>query len=68
MRIRSDNTTAIPYVNNMGDLVSSSCDRLAKEIWTCCSDINTWLSAIHIPRKENNKADYMSRLLNDNTE
>ena len=68
IRIRSDNTTAIPYVNNMGSLVSSSCDRLAKEIWTYCSERNTWLSAIHIPRKENNKADYMSRLLNDNTE
>ena len=29
-RIRSDNTTAVAYRNNMGVLVSSSSDRLAK--------------------------------------
>ena len=50
----------------MKDFASSSCNRLAKEIWTCCSKTNAW-SAIHIPGKENNKADYMSRLLNYNT-
>ena len=32
IRIRSDNTTAVAYGNNMGGLVSSSCYRLAKEI------------------------------------
>ena len=68
IRIRSDNTTAIAYVNNMGGLVSSSCDRLAKEIWTYCSERNTCLPAIHISGKENNEADYMSRLLSENTE
>ena len=52
----------------MGALVSSLCDRLSKEIWTYCSERNTWLSEIHIPGKENEEADYMSRLLNDNTE
>ena len=52
----------------MEGLVSSSCDMLAKEIWTYCSERNTWLSAIYIPGKENNEADYMSRLLNENTE
>ena len=68
IRIRSDNTTAIAYVNNMGGLVSSSCDRLAKETWTYCFERNTCLSAIHTPGKENNEADYMSRLFKDNTE
>ena len=67
IRTRSDNTTPIAYVNNMGGLVSSLCDRLAKEVWTYFSE-KTWLSAIHIPGKENNEADYMSRLLNNNTE
>ena len=52
----------------MGGLVSSSCDRLAKEIWRYWTERNTWLSAIHIPGKENNEADHMSRLLNENTE
>ena len=30
IRMRSDNTTEIAYVNSMGGLFSSSCDRLAK--------------------------------------
>ena len=42
IRIRSDNTTAITYVNNMGGFVSSSSDRLAKELWTYFSERNTW--------------------------
>ena len=68
IRIRSDNTTAIEYVSNMGGLVSSSCDRLTKEIMTYSPGRNAWLSAIHIPGKESNETDYMSRFLNDNTE
>ena len=52
----------------MGNLVSNSCNHLAKEIWTYCTDQKIWLSAVHIPGKGNNTADYMSRLLNGNTE
>ena len=52
----------------MGGLVSNSCNRLAEEIWTYCTDQKIWLSAVHIPRKNNNTADYMSRLYNENTE
>ena len=68
IRIRSDNTTAIAYFNNMGGLVSNSCNHLTREIWTYCTDQKIWLSAFHIPGKDNNTADYMSRLLNENTE
>ena len=69
LRIRSDDTTAIAYIiNNMRGLVSDSCNHLAKEIWTCCTDQKIWLSAVHIPGKDNNTADYVSRLLNENTE
>ena len=52
----------------MGGLISSSCDRLAKETWTHCSKRNTWLPAIHILGNKNNEENYMSRLLNENTE
>ena len=52
----------------MGNLVSNSCNHLAKEIWTYCTDQKIWLSAVHIPVKDNNTADYMSRLLNRNRE
>ena len=60
--IRSDNTTAITYVNNMGGFVSSSSDRLDRHIFL------KEIPGIHIPGKENNEADYMPRLLNDNNE
>ena len=43
IRIRSDNTTAIAHINNMRDLVSDSCNHLAKEIWTYCTDQKIWL-------------------------
>ena len=45
-----------------------SCNILAKEMWTCCIDRNVWLSAVHVPRKENSNADYFSRLLSESTE
>ena len=48
--------------------MSNSCNRLAEEIWIYCTDQKIWLSAVHIPRKNNNTADYMSRLYNENTE
>ena len=68
IRIRSDNTTAIAYINNMEDLVSNSCNHLAKETWKYCTDQKIWLYPFNIPGKDNNTADYMSRLLNENTE
>ena len=52
----------------MEGLVSSSCNCLAKEIWTYCTDQKIWLSTVHTPGKDNNTADYMSRLLNENAE
>ena len=52
----------------MGGLVSNSCNHLTREIWTYCTNQKIWLSAFHIPGKDNNTADYMSRLLNENTE
>ena len=33
IRVKSDNTTAIAYVNNMGGIVSNSRNQLAREIW-----------------------------------
>ena len=48
IRIRSDSTTATTYINNMGGLASNSCNCLAKEIWTYCTDQEIWLSAVHI--------------------
>ena len=52
----------------MGGSVSEKCNELAKHIWHFCIQENIWISAVHIPGKENTVADYMSRSLSDNTE
>ena len=36
IRIKSDNTTPISYINNMGGIVSDSCNHLSKTIWFYC--------------------------------
>ena len=32
IRVKSDNTAALAYVNNMGCIVSKTCNHLAREI------------------------------------
>ena len=69
IQVKSDNTTAIAYINNMGGSVSEKRNELAKHIWHFCIQENIWISAVHISGKENTVADYyMSRSLRDNTE
>ena len=65
IRIKSDITTAIAYVNNMGGSVFSSCDRLAKEIWTYCSERKIWLSEKKI-MKQSICPDSLMTILNGN--
>ena len=67
IRIRSDNSTAIAYINHMGGIKSPECDTLAKEIWQFCITNNAWLSAAYIPGKNNTTADRLSREFNDQT-
>ena len=60
LRITSDNTTAISYINKKGGLKSQECNKIAKEIWICTSrDLH--ISAAHIPDKDNFEADKNSR-------
>ena len=67
-QVKSDNTTTIAYINNMGGSVFEKCNELAKHVWHFCIQENIWISAVHIIGKENTVADYMSRSLSDNTE
>ena len=68
IRIMSDNTTAIAYINKMGGICSLECDQIAKTIWLHCKSIGAHLSAAFIPGKENNIADKKSRVFNEATE
>ena len=61
VRIMSDNTTVVSYINEMGGCKSPQCNGLAKEIWEWAMARNIWLSAAHIPGRNNVSADALSR-------
>lgn len=68
IRIQSDNTTTVAYLNAMGGIKSQDCNDMAFQIWDWCSQRNIWLSASHIPGSKNVEADRESRNTNDATE
>ena len=68
IRIQSDNTTAVSYINAMGGIKSKPCNDIAVDIWNWCSSRNIWLSACHIPGVKNTEADKESKCQNESTE
>ena len=68
LRIRSDNTTSIAYINNKEGTIYDTCNNLPNGIWKFCIKEKVWISAQHIPGSENYIADFMSQSFNDNTE
>ena len=68
IRVYSDNTTTVNYITSMGGTHSMECNSVAKEIWLFCITREIWLSAAHIPGKDNIQADKESRVFNDNKE
>ena len=68
IRLRLDNTTAVAYINHMGGSKSSRCNGLAKQMWEWCNQRHIWISAAHLPGKQNTIADFQSRKFNDQTE
>ena len=66
--VRSDNTTAVSYLNRMGGTKAKACNDVAHEIWVFCEHREIWLIAAHIPGVENIRADELSRQFTDNTE
>jgi len=60
--IRSDNTTAISYINSFGGCRSPSCHAIAKDIWKWCESRNIWLHAYYISSTDNFLADALSRI------
>lgn len=61
IKILTDNSTAVACINKFGTSRSQECDIIAKQIWFWASQSNIWLSATHLPGKENTEADYESR-------
>ena len=62
-----DNVTVIAYINNMGCIKSETCNNIAFRIRNFCTEDNMWISAAHIPGKDNIQADHQSRILQDAT-
>ena len=65
--IRSDNTTAVAYVKNMGGR-KRECNQVARDIWLWCMENDIWITITYIPGVENITADFESRKTNDRTE
>ena len=68
IRVQSDNTTTVSYINEMGGIKSVLCNDMAQTIWAWCIDSNIWLIACHIPGSQNTDADKQSRVFNVSTE
>lgn len=66
--IKSDNTSAVAYLNEMGGMSSVLLDSLSSEIWEWCASRKIFITAQYIPGSENFDADFMSRNFTDSTE
>ena len=61
VRVMSDNTTAVSYINAIGGGKSLECNSLTQEIWNWAIVRNVWLSAAHIPGSSIVDAHQLSR-------
>ena len=66
--VRSDSTTAVVYINDMGGMSFVLLDKLSAEIWSWCSQRNIFITAQFLPGIHNFDADHMSRNFTDSTE
>ena len=67
IKILSDNTTTVAYLNNMGG-TKKKCNNITRQIWSWCHSRKNWISAAHLPGKKNLQADKESRSIHDNME
>lgn len=68
VRLMLDNTTAVACVNHMGTSHSDGCNEMGLCMWSWCIDNKIYISAAHIPGKENVVADRESRDINMDAE
>ena len=60
VKIHSDDTAVVHSLNKIGTSHSYACNKLVRDIWLWAQKRNIWLSASHIPGKENELADIES--------
>ena len=68
IRVNTDNTTAVAYINNLGGVQSLSCHEIVKSIWKWAILRNNYIYAEHLPGSENILADRASTVFDGNTE
>ena len=68
VQIGIDNKTAMTYINKLGGTRSHHLTSLALEMWNFAADRNLTLSAVYVPREENQIADKKSRVFKDSLE
>ncbi|KAL1914582.1 uncharacterized protein VTP21DRAFT_8113 [Calcarisporiella thermophila] len=61
IRIKTDNKTAVAYIQNQGGTVSLPLLNIATEIWEICLRHNIQITAEYLPGKRNAEADRESR-------
>lgn len=66
--IRTDNTTALSYINKMGSVQHPELNDLARLIWQWCESKNIVIFASYIKSEDNWQADRASRILPPETE
>ena len=66
--IRTDNMTALTYINRMGGVQFPYLNVLARYIWQWCEERNIWLVASYIQSKLNMEADKASRIISEEAE
>ena len=57
VKVFTDNSTAVHYINAMGGTKSPPCNDIANEIWCFCISRHIWITAAHIAGVENCEAD-----------
>ncbi|VDH88857.1 Hypothetical predicted protein [Mytilus galloprovincialis] len=65
--IHTDSSTAVSYINNVGGSVTTLLE-IVKQVWLWCSDRKIFVTAVHIPGKDNIGPDNLSRIFNDSSE
>ena len=68
VKLRLDNTTAVPYVNNQGGTRSPSLTLLTLELWNWCLQRNILITAEDLPGVSNVLADRESRTFIDSSD
>ena len=65
--IKSDNTTAVAYLNNQGGRIFKL-NVLANEVWSWAQQTHNFITAEYLPGEENFRADKISRTMQSNIE